>query len=956
MKDQFIALYNRADQDAIIPFLQKLNQKERRELVPFVKQEIKRFTDWEVRRGFQGEEKLFILAVTACVCYTETEIKQLRWWEFPDVETFNRILPWYHPDWFSDYVNRDNDYKNFVRYNYSTIMDWQQKGYVSLTPERIMASLPDAIFIQEKGHTKTYDIQKLEIYPATLNEHVWYIFQYPSTINWCGSWDLSDEVKATYKDNWIYIFALYISNGRLDRMRVLRETLLTANRNFNKTQTGWFSDLFLALQPTTEELLELQDELFATLTCVQTKPVNTTLTIFRKLSKEKLFRAGELLPYLPILLSSETKSIISTTLAVVENILKKQPENNPETGITLCTAFLSKDEAIQKKTAELIARYMTPDAEINATLSSYSANILMSVRPLLSDYLDSEEDAFIQTPDQPHITEATPLLREDNRIAPIASFEDFAFFLSQALDLPEPYYFDLLLSGLIKWGNQATDESYVFVEPALQKAYKIISKWDTPKMNGLPCFVVIAYGNYLMKQFPGKLSKIEKIRDKAIEADIQRDKDSQYYTCLLVDFDRLSFPIYYRGFYRIASFALKMLEAKQDLPLLSTPTHTPAWIDPAVLAERLYQYQQLNEEPEDMDMQLAIQRCAPEHTAEAIQLVQEKLTGEYKNLLLFLLGENKSPKSKSLPFFKSKFPHPAWWMTAGITRSPETRFPEFASFEYNEIPEAYLSGNHIWESYMREYLAYGKYNREKGEYDRYKDYAPDLRWFTPDYTFRENSSAPLFMEYTIIKKAGYGEGIAAENIPYLLAAFPNRPDNIYGKAVIESLYSYWEVSELSLVTSAISFMQQITTPFREMHYLFLATCLLGPDKTIRNYAAQIWTDRIASATIDNTRLGITLGKIEHLEIYPLKRLTDLMSDSLTTISPLHSKALLETIEAMCLQLQVKPIKNLKKLLEIYSELLAQCYLRPGTEMTARIGEWKNEGSLKKLVKQLTGNQ
>lgn len=572
----------------------------------------------------------------------------------------------------------------------------------------------------------------------------------------------------------------------------------------------------------------------------------------------------------------------------------------------------------------------------------------MSVRPLLSDYLDSKEDATIQTPNQPHITEAPPLLREDNRIAPINSFEDFAFFLSQALDLPEPYYFDLLLGGLIKWGNQVTDESYVLIEPALQKAYKIISKWDTPKMNGLPCFIVVAYGNYLMKQFPGQLSKIEKIRDKVIETDIQRDKESKYYTRRLIDFDRLSLPIYYRGFYRIASFALKMLVEKQYLPLLSTPTHAPAWIDPVSLVERLCQYQQQNEEPEDMDMQLAIQRCAPELSAEAIRLVHEKLTGEYKDLLLFLLGENKSPRGEFL--------RPAWWMTAGITRSPEIRFPEFASFEYNEIPEAYLSGNHIWESYMREYLAYGEYNREKGEYERYKDYAPDLRWLTPDYTFRKKSSAPLFMEYTLTKKKDYGEGIAAENIPYLLAAFPNRPDNIYGKAVIESLFSYWEVSELSLVTSAISFMQQITTPFREMHYLFLATCLLGPDKTIRNYAAQIWTDRIASATIDNTCLGITLGKIEQLEIYPLKRLTDLMSDSLTTISPLHSKALLETIEAMCLHLQVKSIKNLKKLLEIYSELLAQCNLRPGTEMTARLGEWKNEGSLKKLIKQLTGNQ
>lgn len=947
MKEQFIELYNRADQDAIIPFLQKLDHKERRQLVPFVKQEAKRFVSWKVRQGFQGEEKSFILNVTAFVCYTEAEIRQLRWWNFPEVETINRILPWYLPDWFSEYVNRDNDYKTFVRYDYLTIMDWQQKGYVSLTPERIMASLPDVISTHEKGQSKIYEPKKLEIYPATLDEHIWYIFQYPSHISWCGCWDLSKEEEAAYKDNWSHAIAHYISKGRLDRMRVLREMLLTANRNFNRPHTGWFSDLFQRLQPTTEELLALQDELFACLTCVHTKPVSNTLKIFRSLCKEKQFHTDELLTYLPILLSSETKLILNTTLAIVEIILKQHPDNTQAICIALCTAFLSKDEETQSKTAELIAGYATSDTEINAALASYSANILMSVRPLLADYPGCEEDASTQTPDQQPIAEAIPLLREDNLIEPISSFEDFTFSLSLALDLPEAYYFDLLVDGLIRWGNEATDESYVFVEPALQKAYKLIGKWDTPKMDGLPCFVIVAYGNYLMKQFPDKFPKIEKLREKAIETDIQRDKESKYYTRRLLDFDKLSIPLYYTGFYRIASFALKMLMEKQYLPLLSTPTHAPAWIDPVSLVERLCHYQQQNKEPEDMDMQLAIQRCAPEHAAEAIRLVHEKLTGEYKDLLLFLLGENKSPRGEFL--------HPAWWMTAGITRSPETRFPEFASFEYNEIPEAYLSGNHSWEPYMRKFLAYGEYNREKEEFKRYMDYAPDLHWFTPDYTFRKKSSAPLFMEYTLPKKKDYGEGITAENIPYLLAAFPNRPDNLYGKAVIESLCSYWEVRELSLATSAISFMQQISTPFREMHYLFLATCLLGPDKTIRNFATQIWTDRIASATINNERLGIALGKIEKLEIYPLKRLTDLISDSLTTISPLHNKALLETIEAMSLQLQVKPIKNLKKLLEIYNELLAQCDLRPGAKMTARLDEWGNVSLLKKMVKQIIGN-
>ena len=73
MTELFTDLYNRADKDAVIPFLQKLEQKERRELVPFLKKELKRFEEWDIRQGFQGEEKIYILRVSASVKHTKAE-------------------------------------------------------------------------------------------------------------------------------------------------------------------------------------------------------------------------------------------------------------------------------------------------------------------------------------------------------------------------------------------------------------------------------------------------------------------------------------------------------------------------------------------------------------------------------------------------------------------------------------------------------------------------------------------------------------------------------------------------------------------------------------------------------------------------------------------------------------------------------------------------------------------
>ena len=62
--------------------------------------------------------------------------------------------------------------------------------------------------------------------------------------------------------DWIFLFSTFVTEGRLERFRVLQASLLASNRNFNKVLSGWFAQLFTELEPTKEELLRLQKELF----------------------------------------------------------------------------------------------------------------------------------------------------------------------------------------------------------------------------------------------------------------------------------------------------------------------------------------------------------------------------------------------------------------------------------------------------------------------------------------------------------------------------------------------------------------------------------------------------------------------------------------------------------------------------------------------------------------------
>ncbi|WP_368658954.1 DUF6493 family protein [Budvicia aquatica] len=44
-----------------------------------------------------------------------------------------------------------------------------------------------------------------------------------------------------------------------------------------KIRPNWYADLFVALEPTVEECIHLQNELFSVFHCPQSKPINVAL-------------------------------------------------------------------------------------------------------------------------------------------------------------------------------------------------------------------------------------------------------------------------------------------------------------------------------------------------------------------------------------------------------------------------------------------------------------------------------------------------------------------------------------------------------------------------------------------------------------------------------------------------------------------------------------------------------
>ncbi|MDC8101603.1 DUF6493 family protein [Chryseobacterium rhizosphaerae] len=892
MKERLYEILNEGKIHEIVPFLKQLSVDERKALVPTIKKmdrEINKIVMTKNSYHTAGSvDQHSIVDIASLACMDQKNFGKNYWSLFRNIEQTEKILEWGCPDWFSDFINESVEAES-TTFNYQNVLEWAEKGYIHPKPELL-------------GYHLCNYPKNLDKHPETLKTHFWYLCEYPSK-------------SLPFHKEWFPIIQKLVAEKKIDRKRFLRECLLASNRNFNKNVTGWFMDAFTALKPTDEELVELQNELLAGLTSAQSKAINTILIHLKKIIQNPEFKIDEFSHYLPNLLSSEVKTVVASSLILTEKIFQRRRVNPEMLGIALSTAFVSKDDGIQSKASKIIIKYIPVSENIKEALSHYSDNILTNIRPVLAKYIEDTQQQELED----ITTEKLALITKENRVEEPKSFEDLMFLLPLAIENPESYYYDIALAGLIRFGDEVNTESVILIEPVFLKACKTIAKWEVPYFNVILCNLVINYGLSLLKKFPLELKNLEKIYAKTRENEASRESYSSYYKKIGpiegVGVGGLAMNV----FKEIAMDAYHKIQSGDKTPLLSTITHAPCWISPVKLVERFETYQNKNIEPNPLDVQLALQRCALDHVSEAVSLAEKNLKGEYKDLLLFLFGKHKSPKGK--------FEHPAWWVTAGITRSQDVAFDEFKDFGYENIPQEFFSGMYEWKTI----------DSNKNSY-----YPVELNISIPKYRF-EKRKDQLLMEYFIAEQKDFSE------IPAFMWSFPNAQANILARVIKICLFysGLAEVYERNLVLNTAKALYQIKKPLDEMGYLFLGTIFLDGDKTIRGIAAEIWLEHVSHQMINNARLGKVIGLHEKLEWAPVKRLTDLMQHHMLNVSKNHNHALEELISNILLQME-EPVTNLKKLLEVYHEVLALNQSEANGDVQQKLNDWKENSSLKKI--------
>ncbi|GEM_PF-3208681 len=978
--ERWLTIVLQQDEKAIIPFLQQLDEAQKKALLPQLSKTAKEYLEIKDRlinhKHFYAKKASLkqerILNYSIFVCTKDANSSLHKWLNVKQLITsftVTHLLNWYCPAWLSAYINEFGQQKVIPpNLTYDLVISMMEKGYIQPS-ELLLAKLFSRLIFPNSLNERliyTFCPKKLVQYPITLSTHIWYIFDHPTQIYEIEKLLNFKDAANLPKNCWYAALHQYTQTGQLDRLRLLKACLTATSKPvFNKFAISWFIGLFDYLKPTPAEILALQTQLVNTYDNSSAKVINTSLNSLLKVIDSPDFNVENSLKNYDKLLTSSTKSVVKNGLFLLEKLAINYPDYNKEIVILATKSLVHRTENIQLKAATIIKSHGQKKTTFLAKLiAPYQSNLFQKTRQILQQFITQQPNQIANN--QLFNTKNPKILSKSNQIRPIQSFSEFKALAFIVFDNQQPYHFDQFLVALLQFKSAIKGKNITALTPLFKRAYQLVFN-ELPSHQGMLDNILAIFlldlADLLISQYPADSLALQKLAAQYLEQGFFiKEKEASFdlqYAHLSGWYNPYDPSLVYMPIQKLLAKVLSFLHEEKLVPLLSTPTHAPTWIDPNILVERLAIYQEKNQYPDAIDLQLAISRISFENKNIALKLAQSTLKGDYLAIMDFLLRTGMdfpfpiSTEASELeqvplpPFFYS-------YVTAAITKNNSGFFKQQVPIPALKLAPTYFNGTHDWMVYWEE--------RRLEEWN-YK--IQKLALTGTPFIHRElqvkfkkgldiNHHPDFLYQYFPGNDGAFRPNV--NDVQRLLGLLPNNPDPLIALLIADNLKypTFWEIIARKRVVEILIWLKQITAKnYGYATHFFLAACMISADKKIRLAAAEIWKKAVVSPQINNALIGEMLGKMEHKEFAPLKRFTDLAQIELFNISTRHNQALEAIVSNLLAKLPAIPIKNTKQLLIIYRELLILNSSKiTHHRLTILLELWTKSASLKKVIREL----
>ena len=876
--------------------------------------------------GTRGDDKQKdILTLSAIAIFNKADL--LTWEEVFDQLTNAKepkvleILHWAKPTWIAEFLLdrlRKNEWRNMP---YLTLRFLEDEKLIDYTPELYARSISQ--FNHWSGHMKMPAYIDFIVNDKLAYERdVPNVFDYESNLH-NQHFRVDDNAPYDQYYTWDLIFKQLLENNKLSRAHFITQSILLQTKEWNNNLKSFFRKRLAELAITPEELLPNQEQLFSCLQYPYPPVVNWATDYLKKIYEQADFDVVSFLDWLgPLMMSSDHKSSIKSLIPLLEKVVKKQPKLAPKITSLMADVYTIPDLSLQERVTKALLKVALPtDEDLRDKLSSYTGLMLGNTQNLLADYLQLDMPA---------------IALQENAI-PYQYQPKARDVLTTPLTYPKDWNEVLFLFGKFISSDEVADTELLINTLITQRH-----------------LFPIAYE----KQLAPYLQQLEKKYfdsiHKAYTSTFLQQKIVSYHASFRVnvsDYHKIKTLLSIRP---ILYSAQILIDNNLNQPLLCFPTHLPHWVAPKVLLERLITRVKLGIAIDKLDLSIAISRMPREQTAAALPLL-DQLSGDLKDLMTFCLGANKEIKLKPQGLFKKllgkvsgldKENIDGVWAQAARTFYPQETFEEFYNSIVKDVPFAikpYRPKITIIERW-NEYRNYATKQMERSAW-RELSYenasfvaAPPYFLYGQDATGTKNSWN-YFLE---------SEG----NVAYWHSLMPQNNDPLA-----------WYLLRSSCITATggagndmRGFLNIVNSPnfsFSELSMLTFACICFQEKKEVRLMASEVLVNLVEGQNIDILAFANKIAFLVYHKYGPFSRMVE-STEALKDFSGLHQMAYLQMVEGILERLKVgdKLPTNFKKMAEHYVDVLYRTKQKPAAQTIAFFEHWKDNSSLKTLVKQI----
>ena len=419
-------------------------------------------------------------------------------------------------------------------------------------------------------------------------------------------------------DAWKELYHILQAKGYFADRSIVGSHIEALLNPYKKNILDFYCRIIETFEPTRQELLSHQSTFFALLSSDKTSVVNFVMKLIKEISSEKDFDFQTFADNFALCFA--TQKIAKSQLIgldILAKHYKQQPPVNIEYREQLAVLFTVPDVKLQEKVASLLTTYFGGEglAEVVVPYQDYlkgkAQELLQSLpSPNSSENFENSENSHTSHNSHTfHSSHSSHPSKTALTLTPVPcplTPDDLLFLIGDCIRERSPLVLDLFFEGL----NQ--------LQAQIPKNF---SQQISP------------YQKQLGEQ-PFEFTTYRKCMRWVI--DVWEGKAS------------LSDDIFGRKLYNSTPFLREktkrlLLKLKQgnSLPFVSTPTHSPFYIDAQTYLERIMQYEKAGKTPMLEDVIVGLNRLLPTEVTEEQKQLALSLTGEYATALQYYFEVNK---------------------------------------------------------------------------------------------------------------------------------------------------------------------------------------------------------------------------------------------------------------------------------------------------------------------------